>query len=160
LGAGELGVKVFRVVCASFARFIAFSLLSVASIHGVSAQPTPSSSAQNSPVVSGVIRMPLISPEKADQFFANRIVPQSSVPGQTSAPFAAGESQQILGVAPILGHELPTDAEKPNGFDRADFAVRKPMNDKNQTIVNRPLNFSGSPAGTAVREQPPEVAKP
>ena len=104
--------------------------------------------------------MPLIPPEQADQFFANRIVPQSSVPGQTSAPFAAGQSQQILGVAPILGHDLPTEAEKPNGFDRADFAVRKPTNDKNQTITNDPLHFSGSSASTAVREQPPEVAKP
>jgi hypothetical protein len=149
---------VFRVFCANCARTIAFGLLVIAIIFNASAQPAPDPSPQTPPVVSGVIRMPLISPEQADQFFASRNVPQSNVSAPRSWP-PGDQPQQILGIAPSLGHELPTE-EPPTGFSRADFALAKSRDDKNQALIDSPITFRGAPASTGVREQPPQVVKP
>jgi len=156
---GDLGDKVFRVFRASCAYVIAFGLMNLPVKYDLSAQPLPNPVPQTGPVVSGIIRMPLVSPEQADQFFANRSVPQSAVPAQSASP-SDGPPQRILGVPPMLGHELPMDAQPPEGLGRADFAVRKLRDDKDRTIADHPGTFRNSPTAVGVREEPPMLGKP
>jgi len=115
--------------------------------------------AQSAPPV-GWLHMPPVSPEQADQFFANRTVPPSDVPPPAAAP--PGQPPQALNVEPVLGHELPTDAMTPAGFPRADFAIAKPGGDKKQSPLSHKAIGEGdrSPGTAVIPEQPPTIGKP
>jgi hypothetical protein len=116
-------------------------------------------SAQNVPPV-GNLQMPLVPPEQADQFFATRVVPPSSVPMTAPSGAAATQPPQSVNVDPILGHDLPTDPVGPGGLPRADFAIAKPASDKTKAAASTAVVGAHAPATTVIHQQPPTIGKP
>jgi hypothetical protein len=117
-----------------------------------------SASAQGMPSV-GSVQIPPVSPEQAQQLFATRVVPPSSVPAVTSAA-APAQPLQSVNVEPVLGHDLPTDASV-GGFSRADFAIAKPDDArKKSAAVSNAVVGRSAPATTVIQEQPPVIGRP
>jgi hypothetical protein len=71
--------------------------------------------------IAQLLEMPSVTPEQADLYFATRVVPPSDAPPLSTVM----EPIQPLPVAPVVGHDLPTDATTPSGMPRADFAIAK-----------------------------------
>ncbi len=92
--------------------------------------------------LSGNLEMPLVSPEQAADFLAKRVVPKSDMPELKAAPTAAGLVK--LNVAPVLGHDLPTEKMTPSGFPRADFAVADPATGEAQRQQRHDVLGAGS----------------
>ena len=116
--------------------------------------------AQSQPAV-GILQMPAVSPQQADEFFATRVVPPSNVPA--IAPSARSDSQplQSLDVAPVLGHQLPSDPVTASGLPRADFATAKPGAERTHNAIGGGAVVGPHSPGTAViPEQPPTIGKP
>jgi len=116
--------------------------------------------AQNTPAV-GILQMPPVTPQQAEEFFATRVVPPSNVPA--IAPSARSDSQplQSLDVAPVLGHELPSDPVTPSGLPRADFATASPGAERTHDAIGGTAVVAPHSPGTAViPEQPPTIGKP
>jgi hypothetical protein len=155
IGVGELGVKVFRVFCASCARIIVVILASIFTNFEVLAQPGPDFPRHNTPAI---VVMPPVTPEQANGFFARRIVPESNVPAPPRSS-SSGAPEEIPVIAPILGHEFST-VDPPFGFGRADFAIPKSKDNKDRMDTNAHAVVGKAPPGTAVREEPPQVSKP
>jgi hypothetical protein len=59
-----------------------------------------------------LLEMPPVTPEEADLYMATRQVPPSDAPPLSTVM----EPIQPLPVAPVLGHDLPTDATTPSGM--------------------------------------------
>lgn len=114
--------------------------------------------AQGMPSI-GSVQIPPVTPEQAQQLFATRAVPPSSVPAAAPAD-ASAQPLQSVNVEPVLGHDLPTDASV-GGFSRADFAIAKPddARKKSATVSNAVVGRS-APATTVIQEQPPVIGKP
>jgi len=114
--------------------------------------------AQTAPTV-GNLKMPLVTPQQADAFFANRVVPPSDVPAQPAA--TSREPLQSVNVDPVLGHELPTDPMTPAGLPRADFATAKPGGgEKKSPIGDSAVVGPQAPASAVIRQEPPVIGKP
>jgi len=112
--------------------------------------------AQNSPPV-GNLRMPLVSPEQADQYFATRVVPPSDAP-KTAPAAASTQPPQSVNVDPVLGHELPTDRVSPWGFPRADLPMAKPGGNEKRPAVSSTAVVAPPATGPAViRQQVPTI---
>jgi hypothetical protein len=115
--------------------------------------------AQSVPPV-GNVQMPLVSPQQADQFFATRVVPPSSVSAVVPAVSSA-QPLQSVNVDPILGHDLPTDAMSAAGLPRADFATARPDDEKKRSAVAGAAVVGGSaPSTTVIQQSPPVIGKP
>ena len=112
-------------------------------------------SAQSTPPV-GMLQMPLVSPQQADQYLATRVVPPSDVPPIT--PSTTAQPPQAVNVDPVLGHDLPTDEMTPSGMPRADFAIAKPDAEKTKRAAGSATG-AGPRAGatTTIRQQVPTI---
>ena len=120
--------------------------------------PAPAASSSVAPI-DGQMQMPLVSPQQAEQFFATRVVPPSTLQAPAAAPSSG--PLQALNVDPILGHELPTDAVSAAGFPRADFAIAKPKEANKKSPLGDTAAISPSgPSTTVIREEPPVIGKP
>ena len=73
-----------------------------------------------------LLKMPLVSPDAAASFFANRKVRPSDVP---ALPFKSEPlDTRAQESRPRLVHALPDGATTPSGRPRADFAIKDPQN--------------------------------
>lgn len=116
-------------------------------------------SAQSMPTV-GNVQIPPVTPQQADQFFATRVVPPSSVPAVAPAA-ASAQPPQSVNVDPILGHDLPTDAMTEAGLPRADFAIAKSDGEKKKrSVAGAAAVSSGTPSTAVIQQPPPVIGKP
>ena len=116
--------------------------------------------AQNVPA-AGILQLPPVTPQQADQFFATRVVPPSNAPAIAPSASLAAQPLQSLNVAPVLGHELPTDPVTALGLPRADFATAKPGAERTPSAIGDAAVVGPRTPGTAViPQQPPTIGKP